>query len=129
MSNSVTLLSKLELPQSGTSPVLNDENYRLILKAKIIQNKWRGTKKELYDFWSQYFPSNPILIHDNQDMTMNVLVVGMTGLNKELVENGYIVPKPAGVQVNYIFANEPVFAYDFNSDYLAGYSRGVWAYF
>src|SRR5690606_18608931 len=112
---------------SSQSPILDDENYRLILKAKIIQNKWRGTKKELYNFWSQYFPSNPILIQDNQDMTMNVQVVGMTGLKKELVENGYIVPKPAGVRVNHVFADEPVFAYDFDTEFLGGYGRGAWA--
>jgi hypothetical protein len=117
--NTATTLTPLNLPaNSSQSPILDDENYRLILKAKIIQNKWRGTKKELYNFWSQYFPSNPILIQDNQDMTMNVQVVGMTGLKKELVENGYIVPKPAGVRVNYVFADEPVFAYDFDTEFL-----------
>lgn len=126
--NTVTIRTALNLPASTSeSPILNDENYRLVLKAKIIQNKWRGTKHELYQFWAQYFPNNPILIADNQDMTMTVQVVGMTGLRQELVENGYIVPKPAGVRVNYVFAGEPVFAYDFDTEFLGGYDRGAWA--
>lgn len=117
-------------PSGGVSPVLTDENYRLVLKAKIILNQWKGTLGELYSFWNQYFPDNPILVQDNQDMTMNVLVVGMApGIQQELVENGYIVPKPAGVLVNYTFASDPVFAYDYDNTYLSGYDVGYWSSF
>lgn len=129
--NSATKLDPLRLQiGASVSPVLNDDDYRLILKAKIIKNQWKGTKQELYDFWAQYFPQYPIIIQDNQNMTQTVMIYGMTpGIQQELVVNGYIVPKPAGVRINFIFPTDPVFAYEFDTPYLKGYSQGHWAQF
>lgn len=116
------------IPSGGADPVLSDDNYRIVLKAKIIQNLWKGTKEEIYNFWQIFFPTTPVLIVDNQDMSMDVLVIGMApGIQQELVENGYFVPKPAGVRINYTFSTDPIFAFDYDTDYLKGWDLGEWA--
>lgn len=64
-------------PDGGINPVLDDPTYRIVLIAKIIQNQWDGSKGELYTFLQTFLPQYPVLIADNQNMTMNVLVLGM----------------------------------------------------
>lgn len=120
-------------PSDGSSPVLNDDDYRLILKAKIIQNQWRGTKPEIYEFWTLHFPDIPIIVVDNGDMTIDVHIIGLTVLQQELAANFYYFPKPAGVRINFFFGEEydpganPLFAYDRDTDTMKGYDQGYWA--
>lgn len=143
----------------GLNPVLDDDYYRIAIIAKCLFNIWKGTKNEIYDFWRRWLPEYPILIQDNQNMTMSVLVIGMPtgtddvtlfgydsatvdisgydigywegfqGVLREMVLNGYFVPKPAGVLVNYAFIDYPVFAYDLDNDYFKGYDQGTWPAF
>lgn len=129
MVNSATPMTQLDIQMGAdTSPILSDDNYRLVLKAKIIQNQWKGTKKEVLDFWKIFFPSNPILLIDNQDMSMDVIIYGMyPGIQQDLVRNGYIVPKPAGVLINYIFPTRPLFAWDYETAFLRGWDEGYWS--
>lgn len=63
---------------SGASPILTDENYRIVLKARILYNHWDGTKDQIYDFWQAFLPEYPVMILDNQDMSMSVLVIGVS---------------------------------------------------
>lgn len=115
-------------PSGGASPVLDDDTYRIVLKAKVFQNQWKGTIPEIYDYWIKTFPEYPILIQDNQDMTMTVLVLGTgPGILQDLVVNGYFVPKPSGVRVNYGFSLNPIFSYGLDTTYLKGYNQGYWA--
>lgn len=114
-------------PSDGSSPYLDDDTYRLIARAKIAQNQWNGTIQGLYDLWNNIFPDLFISILDIQDMSMNVLVIGATTtLQQELVINGYIIPKPMGVSINYSFSNAPIFSYDLYNDAFKGYDEGHW---
>jgi len=94
-------------PEGGVSPVMNDDNYRLILLAKILKNNWKGTKQEIYDFWKTYFPKYAILIDDNQDMSMNAIIFGM----------------PISIAGQKIFALGP------ETDTLKGLGEGYWGGF
>lgn len=108
------------------SPILQDDMYRLVLRAKIIQNQWGGTVQEVYNFWTEWFPSYPISIVDNQDMTMDVTLAGIDSpMLEDLVNNGYIVPKPAGVAFNYNLVGGPFFGYGYDTDVITGYG-GNW---
>ncbi|NOU95580.1 DUF2612 domain-containing protein [Paenibacillus sp. LMG 31456] len=90
-------------PAGGSSPVLDDENYRLALKAKIAQNQWDGTIPQVYEIWNSLFPDVNLIVIDNQDMTMSALVDGqLDPIATELVAARYIIPKPAGVEVTII---------------------------
>ena len=115
-------------PVSGDSPRMNDSTYRMVIKAKIIQNTWKGTLDELYEAWAVLFPEvRYFQIQDLQDMTYNVVIMGaFTPLERELIANGYIIPKPEGVRINLLTITDtsglPLFAYDMDTYLLSGYT-------
>lgn len=143
-------------PSGGLSGVMSDDIYRIAIIARIILNSWRGTKSEIYDFWQTFLPQYPIIIQDNQNMTMSVLVIGMpndttgavlfsydlntatekgydqswwepvTGVLRSLVTNNYFIPKPSGVSLSISFMDDPAFCYDADTDLLKGYDEGYW---
>ena len=118
-------------PSGGESPLMDDDTYRLVIKARIVQNYWKGTLPELYEAWQVLFPDIILQIQDQQDMTFNVVIMGdFTNLMRELILNGYIVPKPEGVMINLMTITDtsglPLFAYDLNTWQYSGY-KSHWA--
>jgi len=94
-------------PSDGSSPVLDDETYRLLQKVKISLNQWDGTIPSAISLLQNMLPDYKFAIQDNQDMTMNLYVVGLiTPLERELITRGYISPKPMGVWINFTFVLE-----------------------
>jgi len=93
-------------PSNGYSPVLTDDYYRMVLKTKIAMNNWDGTIPAMYTIWENIFGSDSDLslqLQDNQDMSFNAFITGYVDqIQQDLIQNGYIVPKPEGVGVNYI---------------------------
>jgi hypothetical protein len=118
-------------PDSGLTQ-LSDEDYRMLLRAKIAANRWDGTIPGAYAVWAEVFGDDPqILIQDNQDMSMTIALVGSppTAVVKSLLTNGYIPLKPAGVRVNYVVSPDtgPLFAWDVvNGVTLDGWDAGRW---
>jgi len=113
-------------PDKGLSPVLDNYAYRQLLKAKIAKNTWKGRVEDLKETWLNLF-GKPIIIQDNQDMTIDVVVVGLYDqIVKDMILNGLIVPKPQSVKVNYAFADEAVFGYDMETDSIKGYDHAHW---
>lgn len=93
-------------PENGFNPVLTDDYYRLVLKAKIAFNMWDGTIPSMYTIWNNIFGNDSYLslqIKDNQDMSFDAYLTGYTDeIQQDLIQHGYIIPKPQGVRVNYI---------------------------
>ena len=110
-----------------TSSVLTDELYRIVLKAKIIKNNWKGSIPEIYTMWRNLFPEYLLYIIDNQNMTMDVIysLVDSQAI-EDLVSHGYIVPKPEGVRINYYQATTPIFGFNLNTDTIQGFDNGLW---
>ena len=109
------------------APLITDSVFRTMIKARIVQNVWKGNVLELYDMWKNLFPENlGIQIQDLQDMSYNIVLVGQyTGLMRELIMHGYIIPKPEGVRINALAfidtSGMPIFAYDYNTLNYSGY--------
>jgi len=121
---------RLNFQPSISSPILDDETYLLIIKAKIARNKWDGTVIQIKEVWNSLFPEQPLILTDNQDMSVNALIFGFdTILLKELVSNRYIIPKPQGVKFNYAYPADPVFSYGLDTDSFKGYEEGRWLQF
>jgi hypothetical protein len=97
-------------PLNGFSPVLDDETYRLALKAKTAMNNWDGTIPQIYEIWNDIFGEDADLnlqIQDNQDMSLNAYITGYVDqIQQDLIQHNYVVPKPQGVRVNYIGKSE-----------------------
>lgn len=119
------------VPTDGSSAILSDDLYRTLLKAKSVKNTWKGEVDSLPPVWETLFPGGKILIQDNQDMTMDVAIFGsLPSTVRDMVENGYIVPKPQSVGINYIYysnSGKPLFGYDLDNEFVAGYDIGEWA--
>ena len=113
-------------PDKWISPVLDNEAYRNLLRAQIAKNQWKGGIYDIKELWNSLF-GNGIIIQDNQDMTIDVLTIGIYDqITKEMVRQGLIVPKPQGVRVNYYFADRAVFGYDLETDTIKGYDHAEW---
>jgi hypothetical protein len=114
---------------SGGSSRLRDDDYRKVIKAKIGKNLWDGQADSLQELWKTLEPNVEIALIDGQDMSMNVNVFGnSSSLLKDLVNHGYIVPKPQTVRINTIlYAHDlPAFGYGMNTSYVSGFNIGTW---
>lgn len=97
-------------PPLGISPVLDDEMYRVLQKAKISINQWDGTLPSLWELWERLFPQYAFVMYDNQNMTLDLYIMGDTSImERELFSRGYVAPKPEGVRIRYEFILPPVF--------------------
>ncbi len=117
----------LDFQPEGYSARLDDETYRLILKAKILQNQWDGTIYGMQQLFQNVFPDQELILIDRQDMTMQATVVGLAdSLQIQLLNHGYILPKPEGVKLNITTIENKVFAYDRETEAFGGYDEGEW---
>ncbi len=127
--SSVNFLSGFAPEDMGEDqPLIDDGLFRLLIKARIIQNAWKGTITELYELWEAVMGADKKLaIQDLQDMSFNIVLQGeYTQLERELIIHAYIIPKPEGVRINVLtFVNTdglPLFSYDYNTMTYSGYS-------
>ena len=115
-------------PSNSVSPVLDDDAYRIYIKAKIGQNQWDGTLVSLYPLWATLFPSGNIIVEDNQNMTATITLTGsFTSILQDLISNGYIVPRPEGVLYEFAFGTLPFFGFDSAPGFITGFDAGHWA--
>lgn len=109
----------------GDSPTLNDDTYRLLLKAIRAKNHWDGKLVSLYSIWQTLFPGGKLVINDNQNMTATIIIAGtFSQLIIDLINHGYIVPRPEGVLYTYVNADLPIFGTDLDNAYIAGVDKG-----
>jgi hypothetical protein len=112
-------------PSGGVSPVLDDDTYRWLIRATVARNYWDGTVGGIKRLWDTLFTDNAVHVHDNQDMTMDVICVGtFSSIQKDLIQNDLIIPRPEGVQINYTFGK--LFSYDEETSAMAGYDESYW---
>ena len=115
-------------PSNGVSATLDDDTYRLYIKAKAARNLWDGTIDGLQATWQILFPQFTIAILDNQNMTMTVFISGtISSILADLIRNGFIVPRPEGVLANYVLGNLPAFGFGSIPGFIAGFGVGKWA--
>ena len=114
-------------PEFNLNPILDNANFRSLLMAKISKNMWKGGIQDLATTWKVLF-GTPILIEDNQDMTIDVVIISnrLDKMTQQMIRNGDIIPKPQSVLVIAYSANDHVFGYDIENDVITGYDKGNW---
>lgn len=122
-------------PTTGIT-TLDDESFRVLIRAKIAANTWDGTMGSLPSILAIVFPliatQTIVFVVDHQDMSMTVAVAGVvpSAVVLALLGGGYIPIKPEAVRVSYIVTSvsgSPLFAWGVdNGRSLAGWSRGAW---
>jgi hypothetical protein len=116
-------------PADGTNPILEDDIYRKLLKAKVVLNHWDGQLYSIEQQWTNIFPGTQIIIIDNQDMTLSVSVTGeISTLIQEMIAHDMIMPRPQAVGVNYTWAVTIVKKFCFDMDTLeyGGFDEANW---
>ncbi len=119
-------------PDSGVTS-LDDETYRLLIRAKIGANHWGGTLEGSAAILNLIFGGTGtyVFIQDNGDMSIDIGVSGErpTAIFLALLTGGYIPIKPEGVRVNYYIVPDedgPLFGFDVGNQYITGFDVGVW---
>lgn len=119
-------------PDAGLTR-LDDDTYRLVIRAKIGANHWDGTlgaSKEILD--SIFSGGTFVFIQDNQDMSMTIGIAGVipSAVFLALLRNGLIPLKPEGVRINIVIVTsvdgEPLFGFDMDNDLVSGFDTGAW---
>ncbi|MER0986841.1 DUF2612 domain-containing protein [Pseudomonas aeruginosa] len=111
---------------------LDDETYRILIRAKIGANHWDGTlgaSKAILD--PVFSGATHVFIQDNQDMSMTIGVSGEppSAIALALLTGGYIPIKPEGVRVDYYIvttADAPLFGFDVTNEFISGFDQGSW---
>lgn len=113
---------------------LDDETYRVFLRAKIAANQWDGRVETAQAAFNLVFSQSPgtwLFVIDNGDMSMTVGISGAIPslLFIALLNQGFLPLKPEAVRVNYAITsvnNAPVFGFDVSNQYIAGFDTGSW---
>lgn len=115
---------------TGESTRLGDEDFRFMIKAKILKNYQIGAIEDITNSISFLFGREARVI-DNHDMTMTAIIpsVTMTPFKKYAIENLDILVRPVGVMYKYVII-EPEKYFGFYEDrYASGFDEGVFVEF
>jgi hypothetical protein len=121
-----------QVPPTENLIALPDDVYLTLILAKIAANQWDGTTEGAYAIWGALFPNFQILIQDYNNMSFSLGIVGgiVDSVTLAIITGGYIPLRPEGVQIVSYFVPPgpgPLFAWDTESTYLAGWDSGSWA--
>jgi hypothetical protein len=134
-------------PSNGASPVLTDAVYRQYLQARVSWNTWDGLVDNIPPLWQRMGYQGTLVLADEQNMTVNVTcpgidnplildmlcgtATGWTGVGPQPTNidmtNGLIIPRPQGVRYIYNSSLLPVFGFDQQNAYVAGFDTGLWS--
>lgn len=85
----------------GQSYEYNDEQYRLVLQARIYVLTFDGSAYALNHFFKMLLPDYQVVIEDNLDMTVDISFANEPGDDiKQVLSGDDFLPRPSGVQYN-----------------------------
>ena len=107
---------------------LNDDYYRRVIRSKIYFNHWDGTRESLENIIDSVFSGLAYEFVDDQDMSYEITIIDPDSdpVVVALLEEGYILPKPSGVRVNYNVISTPYFGWDKDTNFIKGWEKGTW---
>lgn len=118
-------------PVDGTT-TLGDETYRAVIKAKIAQNHWDGTRGSLPDFLGKVLGQfgQPAKVLDLEDLDTMHVVLHLTKdttppIVWELFSRRIIDVTAAGVSVDLV-DNNPWFGFDYETASVKGLDESEW---
>jgi len=119
-------------PSNGVT-TLDDDTYRLLIRARIGANHWDGTLDSAAEILNSIFPPETrVFIQDNCDMSITIGIAGTppNALFLALLAGGYIPLKPEAVRVNYYIVTSesgaPIFGFDVENELVSGFDVGAW---
>lgn len=86
--------------QGVTDQDLNNDTYRLLIKAKIAKNTSDATIDSIILALRLIVETDNIELIDNEDMSFEVVFDSLTVLEKTVLSSFDIIPKPQGVNIS-----------------------------
>lgn len=113
---------------------LDDETYRLFIRAKILANGWNGTMEtatDILDAITAGETASFFALFDNQDGSLTITITGEfpTTLFLAMINEGYFPFKPAGFFLRWTMTSAPgapIFGFDVENDIIGGFDTGSW---
>lgn len=88
-------------PLGGQPTEYTDEQYRLVLRARIYLLTFDGSARALNEFFKMLFPEYPVVITDNLDMTADIaFAIEPPQEIKTVLTDSLFLPRPSGVEYN-----------------------------
>lgn len=119
-------------PDSGLI-ALPDEFYRLVIRARILNNNWNGSKESIYALASVVFAPYGFTyyVEDHGDLSIGIGLLGLTTpppILTALLNSGALDTKGVTIQITSRVAQQgPVFSFDLDTLLFQGFDSGVWA--
>ena len=86
----------------GSDGKLNDDDFRLMIRARIAANAWDGTNESLKEILRDIYSSYGVSFRDNQDMTFKYVIRGrFSDIQKQMINGDLLFPRPSGVSVSF----------------------------
>ena len=83
----------------GVPTTFSDDQYRALLKARIMLTDMTGSMKDINGYIAYLFPDKPISVYDNLDMTVSYYFdFTPTAEESALIAIDGVLPRPAGVE-------------------------------
>ena len=125
----VNVSRELPISVENIPSILTDDLYRIVIRSRIFSNFWDGTLEGLQEIVNITFPDVAYQIVDNQDMTMQVVIIYPDADPSliALLTAGYILPKPSGVGVTYTIQEKELFGWDSDTAFIKGWDTGIWS--
>ncbi|WGS52663.1 DUF2612 domain-containing protein [Paraburkholderia sp. D15] len=112
---------------------LDDDTYRLLIRARIGANRWDGTSDSSIEILQSIFGSQTqLFLQDNGDMSIVIGIVGTSpnALFLALLQGGYVPLRPSTVSVQYVMTSvpdAPIFGFDVENANISGLDVGALA--
>ena len=88
----------------STTKTMNDDQYRMVLRATVAKDAWDGSFHSFADTWNEIFAGQAVdaQVVDNMNMSCTVTISGDFDDDiASLITAGYVFPKPMGVSMTY----------------------------
>ena len=89
---------------TSTTKSMDDDQYRLVLRATVAKDAWDGSFHSFADTWNEIFAGQAVTatVVDNMNMSCTVTMSGDFDEDiASLITAGYVFPKPMGVSMTY----------------------------
>lgn len=109
---------------NGSMTTLDTEQYRLLLRGRLLYLRMRGSVPEINQYLQLLFSQKGrVYVRDNLDMTMEYIFEFMPSQSDRVVLlNTNVLPKPAGVRYK-ILVIPPTEIFGFNGSGLMGFNQ------
>jgi hypothetical protein len=109
---------------ASDSNILNDDEFRFLIKLKIIYNNTDCSMGAIDDALYQYF-GNEVQMTSGGDMTMQYWITSQNNKNANIAKRKGVFPKPAGVHLNFIITQDlPLLAFTLEPQDATEYYKG-----